>query len=71
MPLWQADWRFNNCMTSKHGCVGTQHVHAESEESARSQIRDAVSKKLFGTTAMQYYVDIERIKKVEGGDRYG
>ena len=63
MAQWKGDWEFRNVMHHHHGRRGNKGVSADTEDNARKQIRDIVSRELFGTTAMQTYVVVSNLKE--------
>ena len=64
MSEYEAGWRFQNAHMKENGRTGIMRTRAESEEYARSQIKCAVSRYLFGTTAYQTYVNITGLAEV-------
>lgn len=61
---WEGKWRFNNVMHRFDGRSGVMTVVAMDVPQARENIRDEVSRLLFGTTFMQDYVVVTEVHEV-------
>ncbi len=60
---WEVSWEFRNAFLTEHGSRGTETVSADDESEAKNRVKEAVSRRLFGTTGYFTYVVITKIQK--------
>jgi len=64
MDIWRGKWQFKNSRSHLDGKSEMMSVSAQTEDEARIEIKNRVSRRLCGSMSMQVYIQVTELINV-------